>query len=503
MPFSSPSRATEAASSRRALVSVVLASLGFHALLLWAFAGTASPPQTAPERTMEVRLSALAKPLAPKPRVSVAPRKTIKPVAKQAPKRVVRQPKLPEPREIRVVRAPESTPEPVATPKPVPTPSATEPPPPTRRTTRIISKTTTQRPVPEEKPQPQDAKAPEVAPTSVAPLPTVAPKTSVASTSPETGGGTSGGGTSGGGTSGGGTTGGGTTGGGTTGGGTTGGVTSGGVTSGGVTSGGVTSGGVTSGGVTSGGVTSGGVTSGGVTSGGVTSGGVTSGGVTSGGVTSGDVMGGGGPFGLRGPKAGEGPRRIVYVLDISNSMETRIGHAERELRKALSGLQAAESFSIVTFWRKKDEFSKRLVPATTQNIAKANRWLDKQRLSGGTNLERALTTALSIKGVNVVVVITDGVPNYGIGAPEESKTPPTPQEVAANFDKLARRVRQLNVSGARIDTVGLVGKNPDGSDDSFEATRLLQQIARENGGESKLVSSGESLDGSPQSSPQP
>ena len=38
--------------------------------------------------------------------------------------------------------------------------------------------------------------------------------------------------------------------------------------------------------------------------------------------------------------------------------------------------------------------------------------------------------------------------------------------------------------------MGLVGKNPDGSDDSFEAARLLKQLARESGGASRLVSLG-------------
>lgn len=182
-------------------------------------------------------------------------------------------------------------------------------------------------------------------------------------------------------------------------------------------------------------------------------------------------------------------------------METRIGHAERELRQALSGLQTGEAFGIVTFYGKTKVFNPRLVPATPQSIAQANRWLDRQRLNSGTNLERALQAALSIKGVNVVVVITDGVPTYGAGSSKNENA--TPAEIAQNFARLAQRVRELNRFGARIDTVGLVGKNPDGSDDSFEASRLLQQIARDNGGQSKLVSSGQSLENSGQSNAQP
>ncbi|MGI8765952.1 MAG: hypothetical protein ACR2KM_05505, partial [Gemmatimonadaceae bacterium] len=116
-------------------------------------------------------------------------------------------------------------------------------------------------------------------------------------------------------------------------------------------------------------------------------------------------------------------------------------------------------------------FGKQLLPATPANVAQANRFLDKLKLGDGTNVEGALVRALSMRGVNVVVLITDGVPNYG----------------EQDFDKLAVRVRALNTQKARIFTVGLVGKNPDGSDDSFLATRLLENIAAQNGGEFKLV----------------
>jgi Ca-activated chloride channel family protein len=153
-------------------------------------------------------------------------------------------------------------------------------------------------------------------------------------------------------------------------------------------------------------------------------------------------------------------------------MEPRIATAERELRAALAGLQPQESFNIVAFYGRTRVHKRALVPATPQNVAQANRFLDGLRLDNGTNLERALVAALGMRDINVVVVITDGVPTYG----------------ETNFEKLARRVRVLNKTNARIYTVGLVGKNPDGTDDTFEATRLLKQIASENSGEFRVVS---------------
>lgn len=142
------------------------------------------------------------------------------------------------------------------------------------------------------------------------------------------------------------------------------------------------------------------------------------------------------------------------------------------MSNALAGLQARESFNIVAFYGRFRLFDKTLLDANPQNIARANEFLDSLQLGEGTNLERALKTALGVRGVNVVVVITDGVPTYG----------------EQNFKKLARRVRALNTSKARIFTVGLVGKDPDGVDQTFEATRLLEQIATENGGDFRLAS---------------
>jgi Mg-chelatase subunit ChlD len=163
------------------------------------------------------------------------------------------------------------------------------------------------------------------------------------------------------------------------------------------------------------------------------------------------------------------------VLDISLSMEFRIARAERELRQALAGLQVQESFGIVAFYGRTRQFRRNLVPATSQNVTAAGRFLDGLKLDNGTNLERGLTTALRMRDVNVIVVITDGVPTYG----------------EQNFEKLATKIRLQNKTGARIYTIGLVGKNRDGSDDTFEATRLLKQIAAENGGEFRVIAFGE------------
>lgn len=172
-----------------------------------------------------------------------------------------------------------------------------------------------------------------------------------------------------------------------------------------------------------------------------------------------------------------GPRHVVYVLDVSLSMPTRIRQAKEELQTALETLGQSETFNLVAFDKEAHPFQSSPASVTPNSIAQAEAWLDAQALGEGTNLEAALRFALGQPDVNTVVVLTDGVPTVGENNP----------------DKLARLSRHLNTNRARIYTIGLVGKNPDGSDDSFQAAGLLQRLARESGGESRLTRLGDAV----------
>ena len=151
-------------------------------------------------------------------------------------------------------------------------------------------------------------------------------------------------------------------------------------------------------------------------------------------------------------------------------MVTRLKRARQELRDALSTLQPAESFNIIAFSNDITVFRNGLVPVTPASVAQANTFLDGLRFEKSTNLEKALVSALQQSGVNLVVVITDGVPTQG----------------QTNYKKLTRRIRSLNRNKARIFTIGLVGLDPFGKDRTFEAARLLEQISRDSQGEFKV-----------------
>jgi len=193
--------------------------------------------------------------------------------------------------------------------------------------------------------------------------------------------------------------------------------------------------------------------------------------------------GGGGPFGIGsgGAGGGEGLRHIVYVLDISGSMTSRIDRARQELKDAMAGLVPGESFGIVTFSDHSHVFDNQLDAATPDMVARASYFLSTLQIGGGTNLDSAMRTALGMPGVNVVVLITDGDPT------EDGNDAIMPEDEARYFSIFTRRVREINTHHARIYTIGLVGKNPFGKDVSFEATRLLQQLSRDSGGVSKIV----------------
>lgn len=183
----------------------------------------------------------------------------------------------------------------------------------------------------------------------------------------------------------------------------------------------------------------------------------------------------GGPFGIGDGLAASGvTRHIVYVLDTSGSMKSRIDRARDELMGALRGLRPGETFNIVSFSGGSQLFDPDMTEATPGSLRRASAFLGELEASGDTDLEDAVVRALMLRDVNEVVILTDGVPTLGETDPE----------------KLASALRRFNTRHARISTIGLVGRDLNGKDDSFEAAQLLQQIATDSGGTSKLATVG-------------
>lgn len=112
------------------------------------------------------------------------------------------------------------------------------------------------------------------------------------------------------------------------------------------------------------------------------------------------------------------PRSIVFVADVSSSME---GERMVQLRAALSafldGLTPADRFNIVTFSTNVVGFRPDIVEASPENIAAARDFVRTRSALGLTNIGDALQACLSHtyapNTAQVAVFLTDGEPSWG------------------------------------------------------------------------------------------
>ncbi len=95
-------------------------------------------------------------------------------------------------------------------------------------------------------------------------------------------------------------------------------------------------------------------------------------------------------------------KRVVFVVDMSNSMHrvARSSHF-KELQRALFGLPSDVSFNILCFDQRMFFFTgasraKELVPATTANKARAERWLNDLPAGEKTDVHRSVAAGLAM-----------------------------------------------------------------------------------------------------------
>ncbi len=207
-------------------------------------------------------------------------------------------------------------------------------------------------------------------------------------------------------------------------------------------------------------------------------GGVLEGGDPNGGGGVGGGPGGPGTGGSYGARRGGGagaPVHVVYILDISDSMnkDNKIGKAKQALKQALGELAPQDTFNIVYFFNEAYRFKKTMVPASSEEIASAEKFVDGLKARGATNYSGALTLALALPGVTYVVMMSDGLPTIGVGVDDYT------MEVKGG--ELLKWIRYQNVSRARILTIGIgAGQKWDGID-------LLRDIASENKGTFRYI----------------
>ncbi|HEX9959340.1 MAG TPA: VIT domain-containing protein, partial [Pyrinomonadaceae bacterium] len=107
------------------------------------------------------------------------------------------------------------------------------------------------------------------------------------------------------------------------------------------------------------------------------------------------------------------PKEIVFVLDTSGSMSGfPIEKAKESMKLALDGLNPQDTFNLITFAGDTHVLFDKPVPATAENMQKAQAFLASRQGRGGTEMMKAIVAALapsdSQQHVRVVCFMTDG-----------------------------------------------------------------------------------------------
>jgi len=107
------------------------------------------------------------------------------------------------------------------------------------------------------------------------------------------------------------------------------------------------------------------------------------------------------------------PKELVFVLDTSGSMSGfPIEKAKETMKLALDNLYPSDTFNLITFAGDTHILFPRPVPATKQNLSRAQAFLQSRSGSGGTEMMTAIRAALAPSDdqshVRIVCFMTDG-----------------------------------------------------------------------------------------------
>ncbi|MDF1566301.1 MAG: VIT domain-containing protein [Deltaproteobacteria bacterium] len=165
---------------------------------------------------------------------------------------------------------------------------------------------------------------------------------------------------------------------------------------------------------------------------------------------------------------------VLFVFDTSGSMAgSKIEQARRALARCIELLQPEDRFSVLAFSDSTNPWNKDVVPATLAHRADARHFAARLSSGGGTAIDASLKKALRMLPPNgrprVIVFFTDGQPSTGETHP----------------DRILANIQAANTDGTRIFTFGVTGG---------VNTRLLDELARQNRGESAYVTAGRSID---------
>ncbi len=160
-------------------------------------------------------------------------------------------------------------------------------------------------------------------------------------------------------------------------------------------------------------------------------------------------------------------KSITFVIDTSGSMRgKKIYWAKKALIYCLKNLNSDDTFNIVKFSTDVESLFSDLKAASKENIQKGVKFVEKLEAAGGTDINGALTKALSYRpqqaGLSIIVFLTDGHPTVGTISPRA----------------ILKNIKKKNRYKTKIFTFGI------GYDIN---TKLLDKIAEDSGGSRDYV----------------
>jgi Ca-activated chloride channel family protein len=162
------------------------------------------------------------------------------------------------------------------------------------------------------------------------------------------------------------------------------------------------------------------------------------------------------------------PKELVFVLDTSGSMSGfPIEKAKETMKLALDNLYPYDTFNLITFSGDEHILFPEPVPATKENLAKAQAFLESRTGGGGTEMMKAIKASMDPSDaqghVRIVVFMTDGYVGNDMEIIGEVQKHPNARVFAFGIGNSVNRFLLDNMARYGRGEVEYVGLNDDGS----------------------------------------
>ncbi len=162
------------------------------------------------------------------------------------------------------------------------------------------------------------------------------------------------------------------------------------------------------------------------------------------------------------------PKELVFVLDTSGSMSGfPIEKAKETMKLALDNLYPYDTFNLITFSGDEHILFPEPVPATKENLGKAQAFLESRQGGGGTEMMKAIKASMDPSDaqghVRIVCFMTDGYVGNDMEIIGEVQKHPNARVFAFGIGSSVNRFLLDNMAKYGRGEVEYVGLNDDGS----------------------------------------